>query len=123
MYFLNRSLFLFFCLSFVFSKVDVNNELWSSFEFNIPFKNNLGIEIEQQYRYDKTIELLYKSFTDISISYPILNSVDVSGKLIQLWKIESSKMILDLSELSPGNYNLLFLSSEKEKTMKIQVVK
>ena len=55
--------------------------------------------------------------------YKNLHLIDVSGKLIQLWKIESSKMILDLSELSPGNYNLLFLSSEKEKIMKIQVVK
>ena len=57
------------------------------------------------------------------MDYKNLHLIDISGKLIQLWKIESSKMILDLSELSPGNYNLLFLSSEKEKTMKIQVVK
>lgn len=38
------------------------------------------MEIEQQFRYDQTLESLYKSFTDISISYPIINSVEISGK-------------------------------------------
>jgi len=75
--------FIYFSLFFSLLSSEIiaeEDEVWGSMEINKSLPYKIELELEQQFRSNDNFQNIYKTFTDVSLSYPLYSFVDIAGK-------------------------------------------
>jgi hypothetical protein len=56
-------------------------------------------------------------------NYSDVRLIDIEGKIVGTWKIDSNEEIISISKIAQGNYTLIISNSSEEISNKIQIIK
>lgn len=60
---------------------EVNDmQLWTGAKFKLEFTKDFRLEIEQQYRFEDTLQILDKTFTEMGVRYEFNDYFDIKGQ-------------------------------------------